>query len=242
MKKFLLYIVVLFAITLGGLLYFWTKASHQPVFESSPAVTQMPYFFDIEPEKAYGHSVVPGGIQSVEEFRHYVSTNSALKAWMQGFDWENAHVEQVCGAVRMTFRRNETIRWTVRTVPLKHCEPVITDGKRAFLMRCGNEISWTPREPSEEIDTAELETPVLTDIPGIPVEVVDVGNPMTPGGFLSPPSLPVDAGLLPPPGCCVPLPRVPTPEPPILTLLVPGVVALIVLRKRKNASTVSNKG
>ena len=62
--------------------------------------------------------------------------------------------------VFMAFRRGQEIKWTRRPLVVHKGEYVLTFCGKTVLARCGNLISWTPMQPSEDVPPSFLEAPV----------------------------------------------------------------------------------
>lgn len=115
----------------------------------------------------YPYSVVPGGIQSLEELKQVMEHDPVISRQFQGFDFERAHAVQVSErhAVYVSYRIGQKVYWTRRKIWLQRGETLITDGKIVARARCGNRVAkvpldaGSPLEPSEE----DLDQPYSMD-------------------------------------------------------------------------------
>jgi PDZ domain len=106
-------------------------------------------------------ALIPGGITSVEEFRQRVAEDPTLNSFFGSCDVE-ATIQPLPDdiLVFMAFRRGQEIKWTRRPLLVHKGEYVLTFCGKTVLARCGNLISWTPMQPSEDVPPSLLETPV----------------------------------------------------------------------------------
>lgn len=108
----------------------------------------------------YRFSLIPNGAGSLADLRGKVSADPLLSKWFAGFKWAGAYRDEACGNRFVTFRRNGRIAWASKPIHLTHCEKVVSDGTRTFMLRCANEIDNHPHVPTAEINPGDLETPV----------------------------------------------------------------------------------
>jgi hypothetical protein len=106
-------------------------------------------------------ALIPGGITSVEEFRQRVAEDSTLNSFFGSCDAE-ATIQPLPNdiLVFIAFRRGQEIKWARRPLLVHKGEYVLTYCGKTVLARCGNLISWSPMEPSEDVPPSLLETPV----------------------------------------------------------------------------------
>lgn len=106
-------------------------------------------------------ALIPGGITSVEEFRQRVAEDPTLNSFFGSCDVE-ATIQPLPDdiLVFMAFRRGQEIKWTRRPLLVHKGEYVLTFCGKTVLARCGNLISWTPMQPSEDVPPSLLEEPV----------------------------------------------------------------------------------
>jgi hypothetical protein len=106
-------------------------------------------------------ALIPGGITSVEEFRQRVAEDSTLNSFFGSCD-VGATFQPLPDdiLVFIAFRRGQEIKWTRRPLLVHKGEYVLTFCGKTVLARCGNLISWTPMQPSEDMPPSLLETPV----------------------------------------------------------------------------------
>ncbi len=209
----------------------------------------------------YPFSIIPGGVQSIDELRGAISRDPVVSAQYAAFRMEYARILRLDRELKMhvSYRRGDKVYWTEREIKLAKGEIIITDGSETALARCGNLVAQTvetpvsPNEPTE----SELNTPI--PIPYGPVEfesdnrfpgIQFVSDPYVPpavtgfhpGGGPAPaafvPSGP--PGPIPYPGGSTPPPVVKTPEPDTAILLLAGLLALWFVRKRSANDASSN--
>ena len=106
-------------------------------------------------------ALIPGGITSVEEFLQRVAEDPTLNFFFGSCDVE-ATIQPLPDdiLVFMAFRRGQEIKWTRRPLLVHKGEYVLTFCGKTVLARCGNLISWTPMQPSEDVPPSLLEAPV----------------------------------------------------------------------------------
>ena len=140
-----------------------------------------------------------------------------------------------------TFRKGDNIKWAQRPLLIKKGEYVITFCGKTVLARCGNLISVSPMQPSEDVPPALLEAPA--EVPDAPLTLYASADPaptnpanavVAPaaasaerrGFFFVPPFYvptgnshggPTFTSSVPPPAAIVPPPTNSTPPPPITT-------------------------
>jgi hypothetical protein len=106
-------------------------------------------------------ALIPGGITSVEEFRQRVAEDPTLNSFFGSCNVA-ATIQPLPDdiLVFIAFRRGQEIKWTRRPLLVHKGEYVLTFCGKTVLARCGNLISWTPMQPSEDVPPSLLETPV----------------------------------------------------------------------------------
>lgn len=163
--------VIVIPVLFAFLIYFHYhhRRPSAPVMHQAVVTTQTPIEppdpFDI-PHRHFRYSLIPGGVNSIEEFRTLVANDLLLATEFKNFNWSKAHIitvnKDTC--FYMTFRRDDKIRYTKSCVPVKAGELGITDGTVTVLMRCGNTVSWSPQEPSDDLPPTLLVTPILPPV------------------------------------------------------------------------------
>ena len=121
----------------------------------------------------YPFSIIPGGVQSIDELRGAISRDPVVSAQYAAFRMEYARILRLDRELKMhvSYRRGDKVYWTEREIKLAKGEIIITDGSETALARCGNlvaeavEAPVSPNEPTEH----ELNTPI--PIPYGPVEL-----------------------------------------------------------------------
>lgn len=98
---------------------------------------------------AYLHSVIPGGVASVEELRQAMEHDPVVAREFKGFDFQRAHLVQVSEKqlMHVAYRMGDKVYWTRKKVELHPGETLISDGKIVARTRCGNRIAMTPLGP-----------------------------------------------------------------------------------------------
>lgn len=187
--------------------------------------------------KVYPHSLIPGGIDGRDDFQHKVQRDPLVREFFRGFDVAHA---RTCilpkGRFFVTVREAETISWSTRPIE-KGEQGCLTDGTRTVLLKCGNEVSFTPQDPSQEISTEEIEGPVWLPIPTgtSPSEEHTVGsNPVLIPPTNGSPDVPMPSilGIPQPPIMIVDLPQPPTmkvPEPSTGMLTSVGIIMFMLV-------------
>jgi hypothetical protein len=133
----------------------------------------------------YPYSVVPGGVQSLDELKRVMEHDPVISRQFQGFDFERAHSVQVSErqAVYVSYRIGQKVYWTRKKVWLHPGETLITDGRIVARARCGNRVAkapldaGSPLEPSEE----ELDQPYSGDPAAVNAASPSDQPPVDPG-------------------------------------------------------------
>jgi len=141
----------------------------------------------------YRHSVVPGGVRSVQELEYVIQSDRVVAAHYQGINpWRmrNEHLQQPLLA-HVSYRIGDKVYWTKKPVQLPKNEPVMTDGTRMIRERCGNLISMEPLAPVSD------EEPALPsfDLPMSPLEFAWMRLNYTPPGIPAKPK-PLQTSLM----------------------------------------------
>ena len=122
----------------------------------------------------YPFSVIPGGVESITEFKEALLRDSVAAAHYAGFDVPRSRIMRLRDekTAYVSYRIKNRIFWTTRKVPLRRGEKVITDGVNYARARCGNRISQVPEAGSSpyEPPLEELEKPfTFADLTFTPV-------------------------------------------------------------------------
>jgi PDZ domain len=106
-------------------------------------------------------ALIPGGITSVDGFLQRVADDPTLHSFFGSCDVEPTMQPLPDDIlVFMAFRRGQEIKWTRKPLVIHKGEYVLTFCGKTVLARCGNLISWTPMQPSEDVPPSFLEAPV----------------------------------------------------------------------------------
>ncbi len=156
-----------------------------------------------KPKRAvYPYSVIPGGVESVEELKNAIASDSVVSAHYATFDLSHARIIRLVGnrSMHVSYRLGRKVYWTKRELKLAKGETLITDGVHMARTRCGNLISNTVSGPvsQNEPTVQEMDTPLnpqdtdvrivsgvpldpsLTQMPGPGVPPVEGGPPPPP--------------------------------------------------------------
>jgi hypothetical protein len=137
-------------------------------------------------------SLLRGGFNSVDEFFERVSEDPVLHDFYGDCADRNASMHALPEDVVTfsTFRRGNEIKWAQRPVVVKKGEYVMTFCGKTVLARCGNLVSVSPMQPSEDVPPALLEDP--EEAPATPLtlaashEAAPVLAPLPPAGGAAP--------------------------------------------------------
>lgn len=236
----------------------WPGAQTRTVQLSAMALRWAPAFDSVgqsnfPQRRLYPYSVIPGGVQNIQELRNAVANDPLVARLYANFDLSRAHVVRLAQneEVYVAYRLNGKIYWTKKRLLLRAGETVITDGKHEARTRCGNRISETPMQPVAPVEppnaavnappgsTLVAENPAVPQLPPLDPPFLD---PATPGlAFIPQPPANPPPDIIPPPIFPIvgggppsfpyitpppPPPPISTPEPGTLSLLGLGILAL----------------
>jgi hypothetical protein len=134
----------------------------------------------------YPYSVIPGGVESVAEFRQALLRDPVAAGHYSHFDISRSRIQElpVEKIAYVSYRVKDRIFWTSKKVRLHRGERVVTDGVNYARARCGNRISEVPQgehlhgEPlAAELDTPlifphQTLMPVASAVPALPAELI----------------------------------------------------------------------
>ena len=181
-KRLLLILIVFLALYDIGLLVLPAHAKHSTVKIDTALVETVPETASFS-HPVLNYSLIPGGISTLAEFRAAIAANSILRARFADFNWDAAYITRTQNPmyVFVSFVKDGHLFWTKKPMLIPAGEAIITDGVHTILMRCGNEIAWTPQTPEQDINTSLLATPEVPSFDismlGPPIEETPVANP-----------------------------------------------------------------
>jgi hypothetical protein len=126
-------------------------------FQITGTVTEAQVLTGGSVRRIYGHSLVPGGIHSVDELMAVIERDPQLAEHYKNFDLPKAHIVTLDHDVvaYVSYRLGRGIYWEAHPTIIAKGEEVISDGLNFIRTRCGNEISYAPgfpRNPDEPAD------------------------------------------------------------------------------------------
>jgi hypothetical protein len=208
--------------------------------EADPSIVETPLVH--ASFRPLNFALLRGGFSSVNEFFERVHDDPVLHSFYGDCSDRNASMHALPEDITAfsTFRKGERIAWAQKPLLVKKGEYVMTFCGKTVLARCGNLISVSPMQPSEDVPPAVLEAPSepveapLTLVASAaPAPVIPVGAAAVPaaaanshGFFFVPPfyippggshSTPRLASVVPPPTTVVPPPTTGGPPPPVTT-------------------------
>jgi len=106
-------------------------------------------------------ALLRGGFSSVNEFFERVHDDPVLHAFYGDCADRNASMHALPEDITAfsTFRKGDKIKWAQKPLLIKKGEYVMTFCGKTVLARCGNLISVSPMQPSEDVLPAVLEAP-----------------------------------------------------------------------------------
>jgi hypothetical protein len=129
--------------------------------------------------RIYGHSLVPGGIHSVDELMAVIERDPQLAEHYKNFDLSKAHIITLDHDVvaYVSYRLDRGIYWEAHPTIIAKGEEVITDGLNFIRTRCGNEISYAPGFPTSPDEPADINLVVELRYVGPSDSVVPTDGP-----------------------------------------------------------------
>ena len=135
-----------------------SAATTAPVPEATASIATAPAY----PSKrwVFPWSVVSGGVTSPLAMREAMQDDPVVEAHYAGLKPAAFRTETLPGDRRgyVSYRIRDKVYWTRGMVTLQAGETVLTDGQFMVRGRCGNLISFTPRQP---VAPVEVEPPEI---------------------------------------------------------------------------------
>jgi hypothetical protein len=109
--------------------------------------------------RIFGHSLVPGGIRSIQELAIVTRRDPQLAEHYQGFDLSQGRVVTLDRDVLafVSYRLDGAIYWEARPTLIARGERVLTDGTNFIRGRCGNRIVELPQFPISSAEPADMD-------------------------------------------------------------------------------------
>jgi hypothetical protein len=97
----------------------------------------------------YRYSVIPGGAYSSEELARARRVDRAVEAHYTDFG-HDATVQRAPADlyVYVSYRKSNRVYWTTDKRRILEGEKILSDGKNLARARCGNRLSFVPRQPT----------------------------------------------------------------------------------------------
>lgn len=134
--------------------------------------------------RVYGHSIVPGGIHSVEDLKRAIVADPLAAQHYAGFDVTKAYVTRLPhdGLYFLSYRLNHGIYFTSVLRLIRGGEEVLTDGNNFILTRCGNRIVFSLSGPVNVAQEPMDLNIVVAELPITPSQASEsVVTPTAPG-------------------------------------------------------------
>jgi hypothetical protein len=134
------------------------------------------------------YSLLRGGFNSVDEFYERVNEDPVLHDFYGDCADRNASMHALPEDIVTfsTFRRGNEIKWAAKPVVVKKGEYVMSFCGKTVLARCGNLVSVSPMQPSEDVPPALLEDP--EEAPVVPLTLAASNEAPAPLAALPPPA------------------------------------------------------
>ena len=221
-----------------------------PIWPLSSAVEH----FEEDHRVIFPYSIIPGGVESMEELRQAVTKDPVVARHYSDFDL--ARVRRITlsapQSMYVSYRIGNDVFWTKHKLTLPKGETMLTDGRVMARTRCGNRVSALPSKPNALVEpTAEeinspifgpsVSTPYLVAY-SAPLHAFPSGSDIQPAGSFFPLPGGGDGNGIslttPPPIVTTPDPPVGVPEPGTAASVLVGLGAVWLMgRNRKNALT-----
>jgi hypothetical protein len=179
----------------GIVLALFQEGSRRPHVRSSdvapvptPAADTKPRFAAPSelPRVVFRHSVIPGGATTVEELRAAMDNDSVVAAHHAGVTLTAIGPQHLSTdhLVYMSYRIADAVYWTRQKVRLPQGETVLFDGSNYIRARCGNGISFEPRQPTSAQEPQSAEFDEVDDPAVLVASRVPAGVLLAPDGRL----------------------------------------------------------
>jgi hypothetical protein len=132
------------------------------------------------------YSLMRGGFNSVDEFFERVNEDSTLHDFYGDCADRDASMHALPEDIVTfsTFRKGNEIKWAQKPLLVKKGEYVMTFCGKTVLARCGNLVSVSPMQPSEDVPPALLEDP--EEAPAVPLTLAAAHEAVPPIAMLPP--------------------------------------------------------
>lgn len=147
---------------------FIPEAKSEPTPMKTPVGPRSSSLSESSPARViYPHSIIRGGVRTVEEFKAALLKDNVVAAHFSSFSAPSSRIVELKAekAAYVAYRVNDKVYWTKKKVRLVKGEKLITDGVNYARARCGNrisEVSQIPMSP-EEPSHAFLDRPIPTE-------------------------------------------------------------------------------
>lgn len=121
-----------------------------------PAVAELPSGLGNNEHPVYRHSVVSGGVHSLDDVERVVATDPVVREHYAGVSVARLKVVRTPArrSAYMSYRIGDRVYWTSKKIALAEGEAVLTDGKTTIRARCGNLVSDEAMAPTSEQEPA----------------------------------------------------------------------------------------
>jgi hypothetical protein len=111
------------------------------------------------------YSVIPGGVHSEKQLAEALAHDPAVARHYANFDLRKLRFIRLRKGreAYVSFRLGNLIFWTNHKIPLFSGETLLTDGTHYARSRCGNRVSYIPKQPTSPLEPSDqaLAAPIL---------------------------------------------------------------------------------